>query len=275
MSTWMRFLLATAIAGSATGCTIQEAPSELSELNRFLYREWGSQDTELLAAGLANFDEVLADVDLEGPLGDRSFLPTRLSEDDVRDHERPDRPLENLLGVSVAHLSPWATGDHAQLIVTEDQTPVQPTAPRYQRTFTGDSDPECFLSRSCTMLTTSNDIRRENILMSVDFTSFKDYRWVQLGDAGDDSSRWAIVSRSWFTESFTADSGNAVLWQSHTLDAWLDLPTGGLLRYQSSWSETEIPGVTDPDVYRGTIRVSLDNTYEAEDDFLGELLEPR
>ena len=53
----------------------------------------------------------------------------------------------------------------------------------------------------------------------------------------------------------------------------MDRPDNRLLRYQSLWTETEIPGITNPDLIRGTVRLSLDDAYEAEDDFIEELLE--
>lgn len=268
-----RGVLCLALACEALACTIQEAPTELSELNRFLYREWGVSDETLLTDGVANFVAVMAPVDIEGSLSERSFQPGLLSAEDVQEHERPDRPLENLLGVAVAYLSPWSTADHARIITIEDQTPAQPTAPLYQRTFTGAASPECFLSRECMTLTSVNEVRRENLVLSVDFTVFKDYRWVPLDDASEQNGRWSILARSWFTESFASDNGNSTLWQSHTLDLWMDRPDGSLLRYQSLWTETEISGVSDPDLILGAVRLSLDDTFEAEDDFIEELLE--
>lgn len=270
-----RLLLCAALACATAACTVQEAPTELSDINRFLYREWGNEDEPLLVGGVANFETFMAGVPTDGTLSERSFVPANLREADVQDHARPDRPLENLLGVSLVRLSPWSTAEHALLMVLEDQTPIQSTAPTYQRTFTGESDPECFLSRECLVLTTSNEIRRENLLISVDFTSFKDYRWIRLDSSEESDGRWAIVSRSWFEESFAAEDEDSTLWQSHTMDLWVDQPGGGLLRYESMWAETEIPGVTDPNVIAGTIRLTLDDTYEDEDSYIEELLSER
>jgi len=270
-----RLLLGAALACATAACTVQEAPTELSEINRFLYREWGNEDEQMLVGAVANFETFMAGVPTEGSLSERSFVPANLTEVDVQDHARPDRPLENLLGVSLLRLSLWSSAQHALLIVLEDQTPVQGTAPIYQRTFTGESDPQCFLSRECLVLTTVNEIRRENLLISVDFTAFKDYRWIRLDSSEEQDERWAILARSWFEESWAADDEDSTLWQSHTMDLWVDQPGGGLLRYESMWAETEIPGVTDPDIIAGTIRISLDDTFEDEDSHIEELLAGR
>jgi len=257
-----------------SACTIQEAPTELSEINRFLFREWSSESEQLLAEALLNFDEQMAEVELDGSLGQRSFIPENLQEGDVSSLSHPERALTDLLGVAVGHKSPWSSADHVLLIVAEDQTPVQPTAPLYQRIFTGESDPQCFAARECMRITSMNEVRRENLLMSVDFSVAKDYRWVPITtDSG--AERWGIVGRSWFSESFPADDGDSILWQSFTLDIWLDRADEGLLRYQSMWTETEIPGVSDADIVRGTIRLSLDDTFDAEDNFLDELIGER
>ena len=216
----------------------------------------------------------MAEVELDGSLGQRSFIPENLEEGDVSSLTHPDRALTDLLGVAVGHQSPWSSADHVLLIVAEDQTPVQPTAPLYQRTFTGESDPDCFAARQCMRLTSMNEVRRENLLMSVDFTVAKDYRWVPV-TSDNGTERWGILGRSWFSESFAADDGDSTLWQSFTLDVWLEKSDDGLLRYQSMWTETEIPGVSDDDIVRGVIRLSLDDTFEAEDDFLEGLLSER
>jgi len=266
VAAWMMVVL------SLSGCTIQEAPTELSELNRFLFREWPSEGDELLAEALLNFESQMGEVDLSGTLGQRSFIPENLIEDDLEGLVHPERPHTDLLGVAVGHQSPWNSSDHVLLIVASDQTPVQPTAPLYERTFTGDSDPGCFVERQCMRLTTQNEVRRENLLMSVNFTVSKDYRWVRVPADGADE-RWGIVARSWFSESFTAEDGDSHLWQSFTLDIWFDQPDGGLTRYESMWTETEIPGVSDPDIIRGTIRISLDDTFEAEDSYLEDLVD--
>ncbi len=251
-------------------CTIQEAPTELSDLNRFLFREWASEGDQLLGDALLNFEAQMANVNLSGALGQRSFVPENLSEDDAIGITHPERSFADLLGVAVAHSSPWSTAEHVLLIVAEDQTPAQPTAPLYQRSFTQGSDPDCFAERACMQLTSMNEVRRENLLMSVNFTVAKDYRWVRVENE-EGGERWGIIARSWFSESFPADSGGSTLWQSFTLDLWLDQPEGGLLRYESMWTETEIPGVTDPDIVRGTIRVSLSDTFDAEDSYLEDL----
>ncbi len=255
---------------SLSACTIQEAPTELSELNRFLFREWDNEDEQLLADALGNFEDQMSTIELDGALGQRSFIPENLIEEDVRELDHPERPQTNLLGVAVGHQSAWSSSEHVLLIVAPDQTPVQPTAPTYERSFTGDSDPDCFVERQCMRLTSQNEVRRENLLMSVNFTVSKDYRWVRVtSDSADE--RWGIVARSWFSESFAEEDGDSTLWQSFTLDLWLDQADGGLIRYESMWTETEIPGVSDPDIIRGTIRLSLDDTFEAEDSYLEDL----
>ena len=267
-------LCCLAVLLALPACTIQEAPTELSDLNRFLFREWGNDDEALLAAALLNFERQMSEVELDGALGQRSFIPQNLNEEDLIGLEHPDRPFAALLGVAVARQSPWSSAEHVLLIIATDQTPVQPTAPLYQRSFTEGSDPQCFAERRCLRLTSMNEVRRENLLMSVAFSVAKDYRWI-LVETGTDGERWGILARSWFAESFPAEDQDITLWQSFTLDLWLDRSGGGLHRYQSMWAETEIPGVTDPDIVRGTIRVSLDDTFEAEDSYLADLADSR
>jgi len=246
----------------------------MSELVRYLYREHGAEDPRVMEEGLGNLSALLDDIDFEADAVDRSWIPDLLTAEDVGDIPRPEgRDLEALLGISLAGPSQFPARDHALLQIQEDQTITEPTATHYERTVAEPSDPACFVSGDCEFLRTVNDARRENFLMNVDFVLFKDFRWSRVGteeEAGVDRPR-AIAGRSWFAESFPGDGGNTTLWQSYSLDLWIEDGTGGSRRFQTLWSESDIIDV-DEDIVRNILRNSIDEIYAAGDEAIEELL---
>ncbi|MBT3217957.1 MAG: hypothetical protein HN348_02620 [Proteobacteria bacterium] len=234
-----------------------EAPKELNELSRYLFREWDNEDPLVMQAGVENLRDFLADLDLEGKVNDRSFTLDPIREDDL-DVDHPDRDPEDCLNVSVARKSEWPVDDHAQLQIESDQTPTEPTAKDYLRTFPKEDDPDCLPDHDCGVLETVNDIRRENLLMSISFELFKDFRWVELDGEED-----ALVARSWIDQSWAGDNGKNWVYQSFSVDIWI-ASNDAAWRYQILSSETEV-GVDDEDVVAGFLKGSIDNIMKKGD----------
>ena len=251
-----------------TGCKAPvEAPAELNDLSRYMYREWENEDPEVLTAGLSNLEPfLLAEVDYEGDSQDRSFTLTPIEEADLHAISWPtDRNPADTLALSVTAMSPWPVTDHARLQVEVDQTPTEPTAKTYERTFPQTSDPTCLPEQSCDTIVSINNARRENALLSVDFVLNKDFRWTTTSDGRD-----VLIARSWFDQSWEGDGGSTMLWQSYSTDIWIEQPDGGTLRYQALWSESDV-GSSGDDVVLGTLRYSIDKIFKAGDDSIEEL----
>jgi hypothetical protein len=230
-----------------TGCAPPpEAPSELDDLSRYLYREWGNDDERVQVAGLLNLEAFLEGVD-EGAglddgtkIADRSWALDNLVDDDVASlPSRPDRDLDGMIAMSVARSTPYDVACHAELQVQPDQLPVEKgSATDYTRTFPGRKDGACFPDASCDELDTSNDVRRANAFMATRFTLLKDFRWFDLVE-DDGATRRAFYSRSWLPTSFPGEHDGEMMWQSYSIDVWLERPDGSTWRYQVLWSETD------------------------------------
>ena len=253
------------------GCAPPEAPAELAELSNYLYREWDARDAAVPAAGLTNLAAFLVDVELDsGRIDDRAWLLDPLEEADVEGIERPNRNLADCLAVAVAGFSRWPVEDHARLQSEPDQTVTEPTSPRYERSFPETDDPACFEERRCDQLVTFNDAERANIVLSTTFELFKDFRWLTYTDP-DGEERDAFYSRSWFEDSFEGDRGKNTLWQSYSVDVWLDRGDGTAWRYQTLWSESEIEGASGEGVLTGAVKIGTNGIYQAGDKAIGEL----
>jgi len=243
-----------------------EAPTELSELSRYLYREWSNEDEEVVAAGLRNLTSVLAGQDLAGDVLQRSWALADLSEEDVAAlPTRPDRDPADAVGVGVAYASRWTPRDHAQVQVQADQRPFEPTASEhYDRTFPDTQEPECFLDRECLVLRTFNEATRKNLLMKVTFELPKELRWVVV-----EEGRWSFVSRSWYEQPWSGDNGKVTLWQSYSVDVWLDDGDGGTWRFQTLWSESDLGVEFSDETVIATVRNATDQFFRACDDAIG------
>jgi hypothetical protein len=62
-----------------------------------------------------------------------------------------------------------------------------------------------------------------------------------------------------------------MLWQSYSLDLWIEDGNGGSRRFQSLWSESDIIDV-DEDIVRNVLRDSIDDVYAAGDEAIDGLL---
>jgi hypothetical protein len=249
-----------------------EAPAELSDLNRYLLREFDNPDPAFLEAGTLNLREHLRAVDPAADLGDRAWQPTHLTEEDVADMARPDVPLDGTVNVGVAALSIHPLHKHARYMTEVDQRPAEPTATEYERRFLDPTDPTCFPEQECLRLNTFNLIRRENALFRLNFELFKDLQQVRIGGPDHEPEAWAMVARSWIQEPFTGDNGGTVMQQSFTLDTWVEDPDqGGTWRYQALWSETDLgDGDIDEGLIRGTMRLGIDGNLENADEAITE-----
>jgi len=270
------WLLALAtVALPAVGCApVPEAPTELSDLIRYLYRELENDDPRVLEAGIENLHDFLADVDLDGALEDRSYIPDNLTVDDVAGLTVPDYPLEDCISVAVAAPSRYAVPWHAKLMIEEDQTPAEPSAEWYVRTFTDPDDPQDFADDAAERAHCDNDIRRTNLIYKMEYTMPKAFRWVAVTDDGDPTGGRTALGRSWLDLSWWGDEGNVEMRQSYSLDVWHDAGGDGSWRLHCLFTDTRIPGVDDPDVIRGISRGSIDDSFEAVDDAIEELYAP-
>ncbi|MCO4743383.1 MAG: hypothetical protein KC912_01255 [Proteobacteria bacterium] len=243
-----------------------EAPAELDDLSRYLYRSWGAEDEAEREVGFSNLIAFLETIDMEDNLQDRAWELTPVNEDDLWDIEWPtEQDPAATLGVAVARQSVYPPLDHATLQIEEDQLPAEPSANEYVRTF--DVDPTCFLDETCNPLFSVNQVQRQNLLISVDFTLYKDFRWVET-DNGP-----ALFARSYVDQVWEGNSGGSSIVQSYSCDIWLPDGNGTTWRYQTLWSESEVGGASDS-MTIATLKASIDNILETGDEAIEELFYP-
>lgn len=241
-----------------------EAPDDLGELSRYLYREWGAEDPEVVRVGLTNLVDFLDDQDLTGNVNDRSWTLPDLTEEDVAGITRPDRDISAVVGVSVAFESAWPIEEHAEVQIQADQRPYEPTAPEhYDRSFVEPADPTCFPEQACDRLVTFNEATRQNILMKVSFELFKDFRAISMDDD------WAFIARSWFEQPWPGDDGKVMLYQSYSTDLWIGRGER-TWRFQSLWSESDLGIAASEETVVATVKLATDGIYERVDEVIAE-----
>lgn len=243
------------------GCGPPDAPKELDALTHFLFREWAHPTATVMEDGVAELDVLLNGLNLDGSLDDRSFRVTTLSKDDLADVTWPTkRNPKDAIGSCVARRSKWPLVDQAKLMASADQLDAEPSATAYVRRFIDPTDPACFVDGSCPVLLTDNDITRKNALLEVSFLLHKNMRWVRLGP-----DRWAIASRSWSDREWPGSKDGTYLRQSYSIDVFLGQADERAIRYQCSWSETDINLAVDDDLELSIVIGAVDEALTAAD----------
>jgi hypothetical protein len=280
-----RLALVSLLLAAATACkkAPPDANPEFSDALVYVFRSFEGEEADL-AYAVRNLEEQIylnMDLDASNSL-DRALSPTHLTAEDVGDLERPQRNLADALPVAVAGRSAWPVEDHRLIAMLSDHTVVEPYSPDYfERTFLEGDD--CWFDRECEVMKTHNDLIKDNVLLTIPYWFYKDYRWVDLGlpdpaDVPDGEEavntgepRWALVARSWTTETFSGDSGKNTIMQSFTIELWVPMDDGGTLRLLSLWGETELGGLNvSDDTVAGTTRVGIDQNFDAQEEWLDE-----
>lgn len=261
----MRLLLILALGLSA--CTVPEAPGDLDELSRYLFREWDNDDPRVMEAGIRSFDEGLRALDFDGERAARSFEISPLDAVDTEGDDLPeDVVLENMVGVAIGAWSDWAPEYHAQLATRVDQSPAEPSSAEYERTFLRPTDPACLPTADCVALETINRILKSNAAYTAWIDMYKHFRWVDVVDNhGHSTGRRAMVAKVSTPEVYIGEAGNTHIYQSYAVDIWLETEDGPI-RLQANWSENSLSD--DPALIRALIRASLDDLFEQTDGYI-------
>ncbi|MCO4746145.1 MAG: hypothetical protein KC912_15215 [Proteobacteria bacterium] len=294
---------------ASVGCSKAPPPANPSfdDALSYTFRTFNGDEVDIAYAMRQLETQIYLGMDVEADRErDRALSPSELSEDDVFDIDRPDRPLADAIPVSVATLSAHDPSPHAEIQMAVDQTPVEPYSPDYyDRTFLEGED--CFADRSCARMETRNDLIKDNALMTIPYWFYKDFRWVDLNlpdpedvpegetAVNDGEPRWGIIAKSWTTETFAGENENAYIHQSFTIEVWVprdgggfvrdgseqnadegewttDSTGGGTLRALALWTETEFDGLNvSDDVVAGTARKGIDDNFNAQEEHLDTL----
>lgn len=317
MKTAVRPVLALAVLALLIGCPpTPQANPVFSDATIFTFVEFDDPEPANLAYAVRQLERetyLSVDVDATDP-DDRALTPQALSAEDVSSLENvPDvypegfddagQPIQpgRALGVSVVGLSAHEPSPHVTYILLADQVPVEPSSPdHYDRVF--DEGGDCFADRGCRILRTTNDLTKDNALMTVTYVLAKEYRWVDLNlpDPADvpegepivneGAERWAIIARAWDPEVAIGEAGNTAIYQSYTIEVWIprdgdgyirdpadenadggawtgDSNGGGSLRMMTLWSETSFG--TSSAVEEVT-KDGIDEIFVAQDAWLDE-----
>lgn len=311
----LRAAAALAALALMTGCPpTPQANPVFSDATLFTFVEFDDPEPANLAFAARQLEREIylsVDVDATSP-DDRALAPAPLGNEDVADiDEVPDVYPEGFasagdpiyagraLGVAVVGLSGHLPPPHAGYILLPDQVPVEPSSPdHYDRTF--DEGADCFADRSCEFLRTTNDVTKDNPLMTATYILRKDYRWVDLnlpdpaevpeGEpiVNEGTERWALIARAWDPDVAIGDQGNTAIYQSYTIEVWLprdgdgyirdaadvnadggtwtsDSTGGGSVRMMTLWSETSFG--TSSAVEEVT-KDGIDDIFVAQNDWL-------
>jgi hypothetical protein len=227
------------------------APTDLSDLARFFFREHHAEDS-LLGEGADNLAALIEGVDPDAPAVERAYTLGALSEEDVAGITRPDGDPADCAGLAVADRSPWPLSEHLAYRVLSDLAETSLTASVYDRTFDV-ADPACFLDQSCTEMRTDNLIYRDTLLLSIEYRLVKEYRWITTETHGD-----AVIARGWIETEAHGESGANHIYQNYEIDLYI--PDGtDTLRLYGVWTASDYAGLDEDTAYS----LSMNSTADA------------
>lgn len=254
----------------------EAADPEFSDALTYMFKVFEAEPGELAFATRDLEETIRGTLDFaSNNVNDRSVEPERLTSDDLEELAATEREPTDCLPVAVAALSAFDVFDQTRVQMLADHTPVEPYSPDYyDRTWTEGRD--CWQDQTCEFMRTRNDLTKDNLLMTVDYHFFKDFRWIDLGlpdpsdpDAEPGPERLAFIGRSWTTDSFEGRQGNAYIHQSYTMEVWIpDDETGGTLRMLSLWSETDVGLDVNDNTVQGTTKSGIDRNFKAAEKWL-------
>ncbi len=293
------------VLGLCAGCAAPpQADPEFSDAARFAFREFDTEEPARLAFAVRALEQQLylsMDLEADSPT-DRWMAPEFLSDEDVANIDHPDYPVDAGLPVAVGKFSAHDVEAHPAYLAMADQTPVEPGGPLYDRTFRDGSD-ACWPTNDCEWMRTDNHLIKSNILLTVEYDLFKDYRWIDLnlpdpstvpeGEpiVNEGEPRWAIAARSWTDQVWQGDAGANEIQLSFSFEVWVprdgggyiradgdvntdggewttDSTGGGSLRLLSLWSRTNLSDSIEDATVQATIRSGVEDIFEAQEEWL-------
>jgi len=252
-----------------------EAPTELGDLTLYLFANFDDPDPLVMQAGMANMLAFLEDfesgVDLsvDTAATDRSWSIPSLEEDNWggAEHVAGVDPLDQD-SVSVAVRSAFTGPDHSPLIGLADQLPLESSSSaRYDRTFLNDFDAWHAAQVETLRLRTTNDIDRDNILLTLTYEANKDYRWIAMPDGS-----MATVGRSWISQAYINEDGAGTSGEDvmeFFSNVEMTIPSGDTaLRYNAVWGFVDFVPAVDDAVLANTVRNGIQEGFERTEEHL-------
>jgi hypothetical protein len=255
----MRVVGCVLVAGLFVGCAKprEPAPEDMESLCRYVFEHW--EDEKSLEDAIGNLGPWL-DENVDSEDAEDGWELTGLTSEDVTvDH--PDRSLEGLLGAASAARSKHSALEHAAHVPLEDQLWSNPVNYKvYVRSV--DEGAEAFVEGEG-MVRTTNEIETKSFGVSIPYTLYKDYRWVE----GTDS----FVARSWIEERACGATGANCLELSFSVDLFYGLDQGdGSIRFTATWSETTTSLPIGDDLLIAGLAGGLQTVFSSTEEFLDE-----
>lgn len=290
---WPLILLLGSTGSVGCARVTPDAKPEFSDAVVYLLEHFDGEESDLSYVLTELEAQIYTSMDVSANQpNDRALTPGRLTEENLATLSRPDRDPTLAIPVAVAGISTFSPEDHKHIQLLVDHTPVEPYSPNfYVRTFVEGG--ECWLERECTVMKTKQDLTKENLLMTIEYSFLKDFRWINLNAHIPDSvPRWGYLMRAWNEESFSGENGKNHILQSYSIEmviprdglgfirdentvnaedgAWTeDSSGGGLLQMLSVWAETDLGGLNvSDDLVIATTRNGIDKNFKAAHDWL-------
>ena len=263
---WHRGVRAAACVGLLGGCVRSLPESEVGEHAVALFGLF--EDGPALAERVAQLDEALDDVELDGRRRSRLFDLPRLSERELEGLTVPEGiDLADTMRAAMVAVSRHGLSENLRAQVEENQTCINAEAVAcHERVSADGADPADFLDGTVDVYRTVNTIRTETFVADFWVQAPVDFRRIELADG-----RLAVVGRTWLEEPFDSDNGRRTWTQRFGLDVYIEDPDGAdrTRRVYATWAGPALGGLSRqfgvPALRRG-----LSEGFERPDDWLDD-----
>jgi hypothetical protein len=248
----------------AAGCAKERepAPSEMTDLVRFLFANW--EDAELLPDAVDNLGGWI-DRNIDTEEAHDGLVLENLTEDDIGSITHPDKPLTDLIGVAGEAHSAFPVEDHAGYLVLGDQTFSNPDQYQvYKRTVTEGQAGAFARGDEGALIRTSNDVTTKTLGIQVPYSLMKDYRWVE------GETERAVIGRAWVEERSCNGGGGNCVEHTYSIDAFFADGANRSQRMTASWSDVATSIDFGDDLKIATLADGIQKVFTASETFLEE-----
>lgn len=234
-----------------------DAPEDLNELVGYMYAHQADDEPTALEAGAVNMDEWLVDGIDQTTEG---YTVNKLDEATVSALGEGDRELEDLVGASVGHTSPYSPEDLVAAALGDDPVEMFGSYDSYERELV-EGDVQAFIDGDDDWLHTESWTTQQFGITIISHSGCQ-YRWIDTPDGR------AMVQRNWLREP--ADISVDFLTVEQQYYQWIVLPEGnGSRTLQTTWVvATMSDSSVDEDLALNMVIDSMAGLAEDLDDWL-------
>ena len=221
-----------------TGCIFwskppPQAPENLEDLCKYIFKHLDDEEEEELQAGLTNLHTWLNTGDnLDSTVA--GYQVHNLADTDIANLDERQRTIgDNLIGAAVGYRHVYSPSELSRAMFVADwPSVVGGTYDEYDRQFS--QDPSCIVNRDCLWLDYLTESTSTWVgLVTVISRNIGEIRWIET-DLG-----WMLIQRTWLIEPADISWDGIDLNSNYFVQVTMPNGTSGAIRTSATWIDTD------------------------------------